>query len=299
MKREKGLLLLPVALALSIMGALAYAMTRGGAHDATAVDAQYDAEVARYLAEAGLRLAKWQNEKIGCDSERRFAGARLPGVAGSVSVDAIRTDKEKFSATVTATSARGAVGTLARSNMMFYDRARQYDTTLPNSAFKDTYISSVSPNTSYGSGGTLEASDGKAHILLSVSLSSLPNNARPTKAALWLYLDDSDSVQVVRELAAHAVTRAWSDGSATWTAPWNTTPGGSYEARPEFTATIGGAKTWYRWDVGPLTRRWADNKVGNFGMLFKPLGLNTARFNSIDAGNNRPRMDVSYHLRCK
>jgi hypothetical protein len=299
MKRQGGLLLLPVALALSIMGALAYSMGRGGAQEASAVDAQYDTEVARYLAEAGLRLAKWQNEKIGCDSERRFANVRLPGVAGTVTVDALRVDKERFSATVTATSARGAVDTLARNNMMFYDRTREYDTTLPNSAFQDTYISSVSPASSHGNSGTLEATDGKAHILLDVSLSSIPNNARPTKAALFLYLDDSDSVQTVRELAAHAVTRGWTDGSASWIFPWLTSPGGSYDARPEFTATIGAAKTWYRWDLGPLVRRWADNRPGNFGILFKPLGLNTARFNSIDADGNRPRMDVSYHQRCK
>ncbi|VXC28433.1 DNRLRE domain-containing protein [Massilia sp. 9I] len=300
MKRQHGLLLLPVALALSVMGALAYAMTRGGADDASAVDAQYDIEATRYLAEAGLRLAKWQNEKINCDSERRFSNVRLPGVAGTASVDDITVKKDEFKATVTATSARGTVSSITRDKMVFYDRTRQYDTVLPDSEFRDTWINSDAPASSNGGGDHfLEATDGKAHPLLSVSLSSLPNDSRVTKATLWLYLNSSNSVQTVRELAVHAVTRGWADGSATWNSPWTTSPGGSYESRPEFTTAIAGTNRFYRWDIGPLVRRWRSGELANFGVLFKPRGLNESRFNSINAINNGPRMDVSYHLRCK
>lgn len=298
MKHQQGLLLLPVALALSIMGALAYAMTRGAADDASAVDAQYELEATRYLAEAGLRLAKWQNEKINCDSNRRFVDVRLPGVAGTVTANSITIKKEEFTATVTAKSPRGTVSTITRDKMMFYDRTQQYDTVLPDSAFKDTTISSIFPNASFGNLSWLEASDGRAHPLLSVSLSSFPSKARVTKATLWLYLNSSNSVQTVRELAVHAVTRGWTDGSATWNSPWNTSPGGSYEMQPESVTAIAGTNRFYRWDIGPLMRRWHSGELANFGMLFKPLGLNDTRFNSIDANNNEPRVDVSYHLRC-
>ncbi len=299
MKRQHGLLLLPVALALSVMGALAYAMTRGGADDASAVDAQYDIEATRYLAEAGLRLAKWQNEKINCDSDRRFTNVRLPGVAGAVSADSIAIKKDEFTAAVTATSTRGTVSSITRDKMVFYDRTRQYDKVLQDSDIKDTWISADEPDTSKGSNAFLVATDGRAHPLLSVSLSDLPNDSRVTKATLWLYLGSSNSVQTVRELAVHAVTRAWTDGSANWNSPWNTSPGGMYEARPEFTTAVAGTNRFYRWDIGPLMRRWQSGELANSGMLFKPLGLNAASFNSANNTNNRPRVDVSYHQRCK
>jgi len=296
MKRQHGLLLLPVAIALAVMGALAYSMTRGGAADAGAVDAQYDVEATRYLAEAGLRLAKWQNEKKGCKSELRFTNVRLPGVAGAMSVSTLEVDKEKFKATVTATSDRGTVSSLSGDKMMFFDRSDEDDTTLKP---KDTYISSISPNESYNNSGSLAATDGKAHILVSMPLGEIPNDARATKATLWMFLSSSNSVQTVRGLAAHAVTRGWSDGSATWNSPWNTSPGGSYDPRPETFTPIAGAGEWYKWELGPLVRRWESGAQNNFGVLLKPTGLNGAIFNSVDAGIRKLYVDVSYHLRCK
>ncbi|MCC2972865.1 DNRLRE domain-containing protein [Massilia sp. IC2-476] len=300
MKRQHGLLLLPVALALSVMGALAYAMTRGAADDASAVDAQYELDATRYLAEAGVRLAKWQNEKINCDSDRRFVDVRLPGVAGTMTADSITIKKkDELDITVTARSARGTVSTITREKMMFYDRTQQYDMVLDDDDdFRDTWINSNAPATSYGDSSDMVATDGGAHPLLSVDLNNLPPKSRVTKATLWLYLSSSNSVQTVRELAVHAVSRSWSEGTATWNSPWNTSPGGSYEVRPEWVTTIAGTNRFYRWDIGPLMRRWQGGELANFGMLFKPLGLNDARFNSTKANNNEPRMDISYHKRC-
>ncbi|MCC2954873.1 DNRLRE domain-containing protein [Massilia sp. IC2-477] len=298
MKRERGLLLLPVALALSVMGMLAYAMARGSADEVAAIDAEYDVEATRYLAEAGLRLAKWQNERVGCGNPKAFGTVRLKGVPGELRAIDVELDKGEFEATVRAESPRGTVSTVTLDKMPFYDRTQQYDTVLPNSAFRDTTISSVSPNAPDNTPESLEATDAKAHFLLSVALESFPTKARVTKATLWLYLDSSNSVQTVRELAAHAVTRAWTEGTATWNSPWNTSPGGSYEARPEAVTAIAGTNRFYRWDIGPLVRRWHGGALANFGMLFKPSGLNRAIFRSREAGNNRPRMDVSYNLRC-
>lgn len=295
--RQRGLLLLPVAIALAIMGALAYSMARAGAYDVAAVDAQYRLEAARYLAEGGLRLAKWQNEMIAGCHTRRFSRVRLPGVAGEMSVESLTVRKNEYTAIVTAT-ADGAVSRQTRNKMAFYDRTRLYSMTLPDSEFKDTYISSMEPGKSNGNSSTLEATDDKTHILVGVSLSKVPKDAWVTRATFWLYLNGSSSVQTVRQLAAHAVTRPWTDGSATWNSPWNTTPGGSYETRPEAVTALGG-NGWYGWEIGALMQRWRSEALANNGMLFKPQGLNKASFNSENAGNNRPRMDVSYQLRCK
>lgn len=296
--RQDGMLLLPVVIVLSIMGALAYGMTRQGSVGMSAVDAQYDMEVTRYLAEAGLRLAKWQNEKIGCGSTQRFANVQIPGVAGSVNIDGpIVLDHEKFMVSVTATSARGSVSSVSRDKMMFFDRARRYPMTLPASALKDTYISSLFPTSSYGSSNFLEATDNKEHMLVNVSVASIPTHARVMSAGLSLYMFNSTSVQTERKLAVHAVTRAWSDGSATWNSPWSTSPGGSIEAQPLDTVAVPSLGR-YTWNIASLMRRWDSGALGNYGVLFKPVGLNEARFYSINSAVQPPRLDIEYNLRC-
>lgn len=295
MKRQHGLLLLPVALALSVMGALAYAMTRGAADDASAVDAQYDLEATRYLAEAGLRLAKWQNEKLGCDRREKFTAVQLPGGAGTVTVNSITVKKEQFAATVTAESPRGALITMSRDEMMFFDRSHEDDL---EAEVKDTYISSNNPFTAYGSSDELEATDGKAHILVSIPLDKIPKNARVSRTILSMYLRSSNSVQSVRELAVHAVTRNWSYDSATWVYPWIFSPGGSYNPQSETVVPIGGINQRYEWKIGALVRRWDNGTQENFGVLLKPRGLNGARFNSVNAGQNKLSVDIYFHRRC-
>jgi type II secretory pathway component PulK len=63
MKRQRGLVLLPMTLALALVAVVAYGMTRDGAMNVSAVDAQFDTERARYLAEAGVNLVKWRNQQ--------------------------------------------------------------------------------------------------------------------------------------------------------------------------------------------------------------------------------------------
>ena len=296
MKRQQGLLLLPVALALSIMGALAYAMTRGTADDASAVDAQYDLEATRYLAEAGLRLTKWQNEKRGCDSRAKFTDIELPVGAGRLTVTDLMVKKEGFAATVTARSPRGAVSSVSGDKMMFFDRSDEEDVTLE---VTDTYISSNNPFTSYGGSGELEATDGKAHILVNIKPEKIPKDTRMTRTVLSMYLRSSNSVQSVRELAVHAVTRTWSHDSAIWVYPWVFSPGGSYDPQPERVVPIAGTGSRYEWDIAPLVRRWENGTQENFGVLLKPRGLNGARFNSEGTGPNELRVKAYFHRRCK
>ena len=44
-------------------------------------------------------------------------------------------------------------------------------------------------------------------------------------------------------------------------------------------------------------RRWRSGALANNGILFKPSGLNEARFDSVN-GSSEPRVDVEYQRRC-
>ena len=60
MTPQRGLVLLPVTLVLAIVGTLAYVMTRDGTMNVSTIDAQYETDRMRYLAEAGVNLLKFR-----------------------------------------------------------------------------------------------------------------------------------------------------------------------------------------------------------------------------------------------
>lgn len=293
--RQRGMLLLPVTIAMAVIGALAYSMTREGAMGVSAIDRQYDLESARYLAEAGVRLAKWQNEKQGCSSSRKFTDVSLPGVAGTVTAANIRVKNGDIDVTVVSSTPLGAASTLQRTNLGFYDRTALRQLTIPASDGKDTFIRSGSGN--QASADFLEATDNRAHPLVEFSLNDLPDDAMIASAELSMYHYDTKSVQVVRSLAAHAVTRDARYDDATWTFPW-TNAGGDYDPVAAASTAIAGNGR-YAWRIDALARRWLSKAQPNYGVLFKPLGLNEARFYSLNNAAERPRLAVQYYARCR
>jgi hypothetical protein len=295
--RQRGILLLPVALTLAIVGALAYTMTREGSMGVSAVDAEYDTDVARYLAEAGANLAKWQNEKRGCLSSVGFNTVNLPG--GSIAAgnsDIILTSKGVLTANVTATSTRGAVNRLSRA-WDLHNLGSRSSVTIGSSGSSDTFIreGSTAQNGSTG----LELTDGKAHALLKFAPSSIPKNGLIVKAELKLYQWDTKSTQPTRTLAVHRVTRDWSTGKATWTSPWDMA-GGDYAPAPAAVSAIDGIGT-YNWRVDALVDGWASQALPNFGVLLKPGGLLEARFYSFesDINDKRPQLVIDYYPSCR
>ena len=304
--REQGILLLPVALTLAIVGALAYTMTRDGSMNVAAVNAQYDIEVARYLATSGVQLAKWRVAQDDCDGDEANFGTLSvyngSAVVGTVTVDTANTKWKNGILTIALTATTrnsGAVHTLART-MQVYDFEDPKDKTLIGGGHEDTTL--LRTNSTIQSGEkSLEATDGTAHPLVYFKLPSELDKASIIRADLKLTKEGSASTQLNRSLGIHRVTTAWSHSSATWTMPW-ATPGGDYVATPEASMTIdpyapsqyNGA---YTARIDPLVQAWANDTVPNYGMLLKPTRLVRAQFVSFD-GSNKPELIVRYYLRC-
>jgi hypothetical protein len=294
-RTEHGMLLLPVALMLTIIGALTYTMTREGAMSVSAVNADYDTEVARYLAEGGLNLARWQNEKFGCLAPVAFGRTPLPG--GQVAVDAITRGKGgAMNISLTATTTGGAVHELDNYKVTTYNRFRANDVTINGPGNNDITIT-VGMAPSVPSSQYLEASDDKSRALLKFDLPKELDNASIVSAYLTLTQYDTKSTQTPRSLSVHRVTQTWDSGS-TWAqgAPW-ATAGGNFDPTPVATVAIAGNDN-YTWRIDSLVEGWDSGTILNQGILLKSSGLLDARFYSLDAPSNKPKLVVSYYPRC-
>jgi hypothetical protein len=295
MKRraERGFLLVPVALTLAIVGALAYTMTRAGSMSVSAVNAAYDTEVARYLAEAGANLAKWQNEKFGCAAPVSFGTVALPG--GQVVAGVLKREGGGFlNISLTATTSLGAVHVLDGYRTMTHNPFKEDVVTIYGGGNNDSTIT-YGVGSGQGNSSYLEASDGKSHALVKFGLPGALSNAVTISAYLTLTQFESKSTQSPRSLSVHRITRDWS-GGPTWDAPW-TTPGGDYAPVPTATVPIAGNGD-YTWRIDGLVDGWNKNTFDNQGVLFKPSGLLDAHFYSLDTSSNRPKLVVRYYPHC-
>lgn len=303
MRSQRGILLLPVTLTLVLIGTLAYTMTREGSMNVAAVDAQYEIEVARYLAHGGVQLAKWRAGKADCNAaSANFGKLTFKDVAGkdigSVEVTSATEKGGILSVSLTATTP-GTGGAMQASSkkVQIYKLLETRQLYIGDTGTTDTTIVRGSDanlsNQSY-----LEATDEQAHPLLRFDTKAL-NNTAIIQADLELTKQSSNSTQADRWLGAHRITRAWSDGSATWTSPWSQ-PGGDVVETPAASEQIDKNSEYngiYTFHIAALVQAWADNPASNHGVLLKPTRLVNARFTSAD-GSNRPRLIVRYFPRC-
>jgi len=290
----RGMLLLPVALALAVTGAVAWAMVRDGAMRASATDAEYDTEVARYLAEAGVALARWQNDKLGCGNAVAFGSFSLPG--GSVKANDVHAAGfGALSIDISSATSRGGSNRILRSPVALHNAAARTEVALGGAAGSDTYIrngSGVPSDNSY-----LEINDGTERGLLQFSLAALPADALIVSSELRLYLfNNSKSTASTQTLYVQRLTHGWSAASATWTSPW-TTAGGDYVADPLGTIAIAGVGH-YSLRVDALADGWYRQALPNYGVLLASSGLVQSRFASLDSSSNPPQLVVRYYPRC-
>jgi hypothetical protein len=300
MKRQRGMVLLPVTLALALVGTLAYAMTRDGVMNVATVDAQYEIDRARYLAEAGVNLLKWRNEQAGCGRALEFTSPVTGIDGGTISASDVAFDKGKLALTVTATTARGTVNQVVFDKphgLLLHDQSKKVEITVAGQGGADTFLRR-NPENGSSLLPYLETSEGNAHALVRFDLSKVPPDAMIVDATLRLYLDSIQSTQS-GSLGVHRMLRAWPFLLMGWSNGW-TNPGGDFAPQPS--ATIAGvlaAKQWYTAPVDALAQSWIDQPSTNLGLLLKPASLVTARFTSFEASGNQPQIFLRYYPRCK
>lgn len=297
--KQRGILLLPVALTLAIVAALAYTMTSEGSMNVSAVDAQYETEVARYVAASGIQIAKWRVAKNSCDATRaNFSKLAVPD--GIVSVDSAVKSNGFLKVAVSASTSRNAAQAVSSTWQVYEFEYPARTATMIGKGDDDTTL--VSTGTAPVK-ETLEATDGNAHPLVFFNLPpELADKGSLIEATLKITKQSDNSTQPNRALGVHRLTRDWKTPEATWKSAsknvlW-TTPGGDYAEPAAASITIDPRNGVYTKRLDSLVQSWADGTYPNYGMLLKPSGLASALFVSFDGGN-KPELTVRYFKRCK
>jgi hypothetical protein len=300
--KQRGILLLPVALTLAIVAALAYTMTSDGSMNVSAIDAQYETDVARYVAASGIQIAKWRVAKNDCNLNQAYFGT-LNVPDGSVTVDSAVKSKGFLTVSVKASTSRKAVQAVSSTWPVFEFDIPAKAATMIGKGDDDTTLvrTGTAPLKE-----TLEATDGNAHPLVSFNLPpELADKGSLIQATLKITKQSGNSTQPNRALGVHRVTRDWKTPESSWTFAqknvlW-TTPGGDYDAAPVASIAIdpGGSafNGAYTVRIDSLVQGWADGSYPNYGMLLKPTRLVNALFVSFEGGN-KPELTVRYFKRC-
>ncbi len=299
---QRGVLLLPVALTLAVIAALAYTMTREGSMNVSAVDDQYDTEVARYLAASGMQVAKWRGSVDDCDDDEADYGTlKLPG--GSVTVSSAKESKGILTVSLTATTDRKkSVLALTRA-MQMIDLDNPKSATIIGPGDADTTI--VNGGSSQSNADTLTATEGSSHPLIVFKLTPELDRASIIQADLKLTKKSGNASQQGRLLSVHRITREWNK-NANWTSPrgdatpW-ATAGGDYVETPAASVVIdpgnGAYNGAYTMRIDTLAQVWANSPPANYGLLLKPTNLSYVSFISFD-GSNKPELSLRYYRRC-
>jgi len=329
MRRTRGFLLLPMALTLVAVGALAYAMTRDAGTSITRVDAAYDTDAARYLAEAAVNYARWTNNQTKCDSKPAsflptdlYRYSLATGNVGTSAADKVGTmtlnsvtvvgnnsssdkgsivvDASSATATASSTAPAGAlriVRTVVRYNLSSLKQA-----TITGGGGANTFIYNGANPVPQGSTGYLELTDNgpadQSYGLIRFGLTTLPKNALVKDATLKLTLSSANFIWALPTVDIYRITSAWDPTTATWSVPWSK-PGGDIANGRVYSTVINPATADSYWRVDTLVAGWMDGTMPNNGLLLKPYNMSHARFGAFSSsGGTGPQLTVNYYERC-
>ncbi len=304
-RSQGGLLLLPVVLAVATVAALAWLLSRQGALEARMAAGDREAEVARYVAEAGYHHARWRLKQTGCGGTPGLP----PTPFGPHGYSAIFTPVGPARMAIAATGAlaSGVTRTVTRQVAVAATPVIAVLQPGPGEG-RATYLDDGQTFTNFGSEMRVRVSNktnAKDHALLRFGLGTIPAAAAVSSAVLELNLEGIGSANS-GQIFVHRVTRAWAQHQATWLlretgASWST-PGGDHRSEAVASAPVDHlAPGWRQWDVTPLVAAWLAGTVSNYGMMLKAsLGLNHADFttNEAPAAALHPKLTVTYSCPC-
>jgi Ice-binding-like len=303
-RRTRGFILLSVVLALTLVAAVAFLLSRSGGMNMSMAARGLQADSARYIAEAGLAQINYQTQNLSCTGY-----ADLPA---TTDLPPTKFGADNFTATVTpkagspvnfsaiGTTVGGAAATLTRSNVTV-------SAALSPVSAGDTTLDSLNATNNYGANQALTLSyTNNNRALLKFDFSGIPSGARITSATLQLNKRDSSGSSV--SVSLYRVTTPWtegtgaiatgatyktSNGSCLWSAAGG---GGDYD--PVATSSIVADKFvgLKSWEATSLVQGWVDGSYANYGMILVPTsGGDGGDFISREANATlQPKLLVSY-----
>jgi TGF-beta propeptide/Collagen triple helix repeat (20 copies) len=154
----------------------------------------------------------------------------------------------------------------------------------------DTYDSSKSTSTNYGTQTSLDLANGESSYI-QFNLSTLPAGATVGKATLRLYVN---SVTTAGSFDAYQVTSSWSEKSLTYrTAP---AMGGSATGGNPVSVTTSSAGEFLVIDITPLVQDWVSGSQPNDGIVLElTTSSGSFAFDSKESTNtsHQPELEIS------
>ena len=302
--QQRGAILLWVVMTLTVIAAVAFTMTRQSGMAAQSVESGFDTAVARYLAEAALNHARWQNEKAGCSGHGSVVMTTLPGIGSYRATVTNKQGGKSIDIQATGTTPAGASFTSYKTVVVMHDTGNQQTVQLgQGKKDSDIWLSADFPTQTMSNATYLELTQGRSNALLQFDLASIPANSRISKAVLSA-TEYFPVTGAPGQVSAHRVQKNWDAVKATWLVSKNsqswTNPGGDYDSANLAVVNSVGAGQ-YDWDITSLVDGWSNNTVPNYGVLLKPDGpLAVARFASLQntTGVANPELLVDYAAPC-
>ena len=164
----------------------------------------------------------------------------------------------------------------------------------------DATLSRGLPTTTYGDWTNLYvAANDTLRAALKFDLSGIQSTYPVQSAKLYVYVDSYGSTGQPHTLEVYGLTKAWTEPSVTWNAPW-TTPGGDYALPAVGSVPISSASVgkWLEVDVTNLAAGWVADPASNQGVLLRVInGAAFAKFRLTSReywGAQKPYLKIVY-----
>jgi len=302
----RGFLLVPVAVALTLIATIALLLGRESGVDLNQASADRQWHEVRYVAEAGYQHMKWRLDNAGCTGYTNLPATSFGPHNYSASVtieDAV--DNSPVTISITATLSNGVTLTQSRSNVPVY-QAPSSASVQPGGSGSDADVSESASTANNGTATTLTVDDGvgaQRYALLQFDLSSIPSNGDIVAATLTMNAESNGS-GADGAVSVHRVLQAWTEGGVTYSTREGSTAWtwlDNHDANPADTTAVGSSIGSHSWNVTDLVAGWSTGRYPNNGLVLKGNGQVSALVYTSSDGvtaANRPALHIDYVLEC-
>ena len=312
---ERGFILVAVIIAITLVAAIAFALSQQGASETNVTSGELERDQLRYVAEAGMAHAKLQLAKnTSCSGYTDIPKTDF----GADSYKAkFRTD-EGSPVTIKAKGylPSGAEIKLQSNPVRAYQPSTAVVLQLGTTAGKDTMINRWFDIQNYGAVDNLTVRSDPSRTqraLLEFDLSAIPASTEIIFATLEL---EQRAISTAGVINVHRVTRSWLEGTgtgtggadgATWLSHDGSTswsqPGGDFDSTQyaATTTTISKNGQWVAWDIRDLVDEWVSGQLPNDGLLLAGDGVvDSVEFHSSEGLNpaSAPKLTITYACEC-
>ncbi len=259
--KQKGYILLPVVIIISLISIVALMMNMESALGTGASTSERESDQSRYVAEAGLQHALWQVEQAGCGPYSDIVGE----VFGNNSYDA----------GITPNQVSGAV------------------TAYTVGVSDDAYIKKSTPAQNYGSDAQLRTYADlvnleRAIYRFDLDAAGIPNGAHVVSAMFNIFVIDPNATLSVN---IHRITADWSEDTVTWDSINDEFEAGVLASIPQDPP----ANDYIRVNITSLVQGWVNGSTANQGIMLRTTGLfDLSEYTSKEYGNldRRPFLEI-------